>query len=403
MLLIPCPWCGERAETEFRCGGEAHIVRPRQPSALSDDAWAEYLFMRSNPKGAHVERWRHVHGCGRWFNLARDTVSDSDPGGLPDGRAAARGRQQSEAGRDLMSSHRLPRGGRIDRTRPIGFTFDGRRYQGFAGDTLASALLANGVRLVGRSFKYHRPRGIFSAGAEEPNALVQLGAGARTEPNVRATQVEIFDGLAARSQNCWPSVGFDLGEVEQPALAPLPGRVLLQDLHVAAVVLAPVRAADPARRRHGRSTARARSGPLRACARPLRRADRGRRAPRALPQRSPRVEAAHGCFWRTSRRSRADRCLSEPVDHAAHALARGDPRRASSPAGDQAPAPHDRVRLLRPQLSRAARAGERPSRPQGVAAPAAPADVEGARASGRARYRRARAAAGLRRQRLVQA
>jgi sarcosine oxidase subunit alpha len=112
-----------------------------------------------------------------------------------------------------VSSHRLPAGGRIDRTRPIGFTFDGQRYQGFAGDTLASALLANGVHLVSRSFKYHRPRGIFSAGAEEPNALVQLGAGARTEPNMRATQVEIFDGLAARSQNCWPSVGFDLGEV----------------------------------------------------------------------------------------------------------------------------------------------------------------------------------------------
>jgi sarcosine oxidase subunit alpha len=112
-----------------------------------------------------------------------------------------------------MSGHRLASGGRIDRTRPIGFTFDGRRYRGFAGDTLASALLANGVHLVGRSFKYHRPRGIFSAGAEEPNALVQLGAGARTEPNVRATQVEIFDGLTARSQNCWPSLGFDLGEV----------------------------------------------------------------------------------------------------------------------------------------------------------------------------------------------
>ena len=119
-----------------------------------------------------------------------------------------------------MNEHRLARGGRIDRTRPVGFTFDGRRYEGFAGDTLASALLANGVRLVGRSFKYHRPRGVFSAGAEEPNALVQLGAGARTEPNVRATQIEIFDGLAARSQNCWPSVGFDLGEVSN-LLSPL--------------------------------------------------------------------------------------------------------------------------------------------------------------------------------------
>jgi sarcosine oxidase subunit delta len=77
MLLIPCPLCGEREETEFRCGGEAHIARPAQPSTLSDEAWADYLFMRSNPKGMHVERWRHVHGCGRWFNVVRDTVSDT--------------------------------------------------------------------------------------------------------------------------------------------------------------------------------------------------------------------------------------------------------------------------------------------------------------------------------------
>jgi heterotetrameric sarcosine oxidase delta subunit len=76
MFLIPCPWCGERDETEFRCHGEAHIARPQQPAALSDARWADYLFMRSNPKGVHFERWRHVHGCGRWFNAARDTVSD---------------------------------------------------------------------------------------------------------------------------------------------------------------------------------------------------------------------------------------------------------------------------------------------------------------------------------------
>jgi heterotetrameric sarcosine oxidase delta subunit len=76
MLLIPCPWCGERDETEFRCHGEAHIARPKQPAALSDDQWADYLFMRSNPKSLHFERWRHLHGCGRWFNAARDTVSD---------------------------------------------------------------------------------------------------------------------------------------------------------------------------------------------------------------------------------------------------------------------------------------------------------------------------------------
>ncbi len=105
---------------------------------------------------------------------------------------------------------RLASGGRIDRARPLSFSFDGTRHQGFAGDTLASALLANGVRRVGRSFKLHRPRGIFSAGAEEPNAIVQLGSGARTVPNLRATQVELHDGLSAASVNAWPSLAFDV-------------------------------------------------------------------------------------------------------------------------------------------------------------------------------------------------
>jgi len=76
MLLITCPFCGPREETEFHCGGEAHIVRPTTPSALSDDEWADYLFMRKNPRGVHLERWRHDAGCGRWFHAARDTVSD---------------------------------------------------------------------------------------------------------------------------------------------------------------------------------------------------------------------------------------------------------------------------------------------------------------------------------------
>jgi heterotetrameric sarcosine oxidase alpha subunit len=98
----------------------------------------------------------------------------------------------------------------IDRARPLRFRFDGREYAGYAGDTLASALLANGVRLVGRSFKYHRPRGILSAGPEEPNALVELRTGARREPNTRATTVELHDGLDATSQNRWPSLAFDL-------------------------------------------------------------------------------------------------------------------------------------------------------------------------------------------------
>lgn len=101
-------------------------------------------------------------------------------------------------------------GGLIDRSATLGFTFDGKPCRGHTGDTLASALMANGVRLVGRSFKYHRPRGIFSAGSEEPSALVELRAGARREPNTRATVAELFNGLEARSQNRWPARAFDV-------------------------------------------------------------------------------------------------------------------------------------------------------------------------------------------------
>ncbi|KAF0231267.1 MAG: sarcosine oxidase subunit [Beijerinckiaceae bacterium] len=113
-----------------------------------------------------------------------------------------------------MSAFRTPAGGRIDRTKGISFTFDGRIMQGLAGDTLASALLANGVHLMGRSFKYHRPRGPISAGAEEPNALVTVSrGGGRSTPNLRATQVELYEGLVATSQNRWPSLALDIGEI----------------------------------------------------------------------------------------------------------------------------------------------------------------------------------------------
>ncbi|MAJ66492.1 MAG: sarcosine oxidase subunit alpha [Candidatus Pelagibacter sp.] len=109
----------------------------------------------------------------------------------------------------------------IDKTNRISFKFNGTKYYGFKGDTLASALLANDVHLVGRSFKYHRPRGIMTAGSEEPNAIIQLHDNtSRTEPNVRATEVEIYEGLEASSQNCWPSVNFDIGGINN-LLSPL--------------------------------------------------------------------------------------------------------------------------------------------------------------------------------------
>jgi methylglutamate dehydrogenase subunit C len=109
--------------------------------------------------------------------------------------------------------------GLIDRTKPVRFRFDGKDYAGYAGDTLASALLANDVRLVGRSFKYHRPRGVMTAGSEEPNAMVEVLEGDQQTPNVRATMQEVFEGLTARSQNRWPSLRWDAMSIND-ALAP---------------------------------------------------------------------------------------------------------------------------------------------------------------------------------------
>jgi sarcosine oxidase subunit alpha len=112
-----------------------------------------------------------------------------------------------------VTSFRLQSGGLIDRSTSLDFTFDGKRFGGHLGDTLASALMANGVQLMGRSFKYHRPRGAISAGASEPNALVELREGGRKEANTRATVIELYDGLVAKSQNRWPSLDFDIGAI----------------------------------------------------------------------------------------------------------------------------------------------------------------------------------------------
>ncbi|UCI25519.1 sarcosine oxidase subunit alpha [Mesorhizobium sp. B2-8-5] len=112
-------------------------------------------------------------------------------------------------------ANRLNNGGLIDRSAPLNFRFDSKTFSGFKGDTLASALVANGIKLVGRSFKYHRPRGILTAGSEEPNALVELRSGARREANTKATTAELYEGLEAASQNRWPSLNFDVMSVNQ--------------------------------------------------------------------------------------------------------------------------------------------------------------------------------------------
>ena len=113
-------------------------------------------------------------------------------------------------GMGKQQPNRLPRGGRIDRSQPLTFHFNNRACQGYAGDTLASALLANGIDVIGRSFKYHRPRGIMGSGMEEPNAIIQVGVGADTVPNLRATEVALYDGLTASTVRGWPGLDFDL-------------------------------------------------------------------------------------------------------------------------------------------------------------------------------------------------
>ncbi|MEK9875003.1 MAG: 2Fe-2S iron-sulfur cluster-binding protein, partial [Pelagibacteraceae bacterium] len=113
----------------------------------------------------------------------------------------------------MTQTFRLENEGLVNRSKPIDFIFNGKKYTGYEGDTLASALLANGVHLIGRSFKYHRPRGFFGAGVDEPNAKLQVTINGYSEPNINATEIELVEGLSATSQNCWPSVEFDVGAI----------------------------------------------------------------------------------------------------------------------------------------------------------------------------------------------
>ncbi|MEU9481040.1 sarcosine oxidase subunit delta family protein [Streptomyces sp. NPDC048191] len=237
MLLIPCPWCGPRDEAEFHYGGQAHVPYPENPASLTDEEWARYLFFRDNPKGPFAERWSHAAGCRRWFNAVRDTATNeilsvyrageerpatyeprplvsarpvsedeaaSGPtevqGAEPTGGTEGAALLEDGKGRGGGGDHpfRAPTGGRIDRDTPLTFTFDSTEYQGYRGDTLASALLANGVIAAATSIKLGRPRGIFSAGVEEPNAVVQIEA-PFPEPMLPATTIELYDGLVVSS------------------------------------------------------------------------------------------------------------------------------------------------------------------------------------------------------------
>ncbi|MFE3323676.1 sarcosine oxidase subunit delta family protein [Streptomyces sp. NPDC059176] len=236
MLLIPCPWCGPRDEAEFHYGGQAHVTHPEDPATLTDEEWARYLFFRDNPKGPFAERWSHTAGCRRWINVIRHTATNQvlavyrtdearpatatpeparpaflgvrcQPGATPAratpppaGQTPVLRPVRPPAARPAGSTQpfRLANGGRVARDERLTFTFDGTTYEGLRGDTLASALLANGVIQTGTSIKLGRPRGIFSAGVEEPNAVVQIEE-PFPEPMLPATAVELYEGLVASS------------------------------------------------------------------------------------------------------------------------------------------------------------------------------------------------------------
>ena len=260
-MLIPCPVCGLRDHGEFTYGGDATVVRPDVADARSPRAGPPTSTTARNPRGPHTEYWHHVHGCRSWMIVERNTETHD----------VARRRGWSgpgpDAGARLMAGYRLPRGGtRIDRTRPLRFTLRRRaRSTAFAGDTIASALLASGRTSVGRSFKYHRPRGVLRrrlGGAERAGHARPRRARPSRTPRRRSSRPP--KGLAVRSQNAWPSLGFDVGAVNG-LFAPFFAAGFYYK-----TFMGPVRARLDALRAVHPPRGRARPGELRAGPRPLR-------------------------------------------------------------------------------------------------------------------------------------
>ena len=283
------------------------------------------------------------------------------------------------------------------------FTFDGQRYRGREGDTLASALIANGVHLVGRSFKYHRPRGILSAGAEEPNALVTIERdAARKTPNVRATVQELYDGLNAHLAEPLAVARLRRRRGQRSRVADVFGRLLLQDLHVAEGGLEEhLRAEHPRGRRSWRRARQAGSRPLFVALCPLRGAGAGRRRGRhrggACGGRNRRARHPLRRAGRFRRRA-ALRDRREDRRRGWLELGAGGRRQARGDGQCPRAAAHHGVRLLRAEFRRPGRARHRPSR-RARPRPAARAAVAGPRQARGPRHRRDRAAHGVCRQR----
>ena len=303
-MLITCPYCGPRDLVEFTYQGDGNRTRP--DPASTDQAGLERLCLRPAEPGRRPPRDLAAFraAAARIWPSRRDTLTHkiSSVGFARDaGHRRSDGHRRHGAG---MSPRRDRHRRRPDRPRQdVRFTFDGKPYVGHAGDTLASALLANGVSLFGRSFKYHRPRGVLAAGIDEPNALVTVLKGDIREPNIPATLLEIHDGLTVVSQNRFPSLGLRCRRGQPAGRQADLGRLLLQDLHGAGdrpaeghAVLDVLRACSSAAPPASAAPARPGHGALRAHERLLRRAGgrlrpgradgrQGRR--RARPARHP--------------------------------------------------------------------------------------------------------------------
>ena len=254
MLLIDCPYCGPRPEIEFPYAGQAHIARPADPAATGDDEWADFLYMRTNTRGVHAERWRHAHGCGRFFNALRDTATRPDPRDLSERRSAARHRDGGRA----MTGQRTTQGGRIDRTRPVSLHL--RRPQ-LPGACRRHARLGAArqrrpsVRPLVQVSPPARHAGCRVRGAERAGDRRPRRRASHAEPARHAGRA--LRGPGRREPEPLAVPRLRSRRRQQPPVAAADFRLLLQDLHVAAIRVAPlVRAGHPAR---GRPCARAAS------------------------------------------------------------------------------------------------------------------------------------------------
>ena len=321
MLLIPCPWCGDRDETEFHYGGQAHVPYPADPARSSDAEWGAYLFVRDNPQGP-VRRalGAHARAAGAGSTCVRDTATHACWARLPDRRAAPEARMSGMRRRRPRSTARAP----------LGFTLRRRRAtRASRGDTLASALLANGVDVVGAEHPPRPPARDLRGRRARSRTRSSRSSGRRSEPMLRATEVELFDGLAARGAA--PAAARLAAPRPTPRLRPACTRTATCSSSAAG---RPGCAAADGRARTGARVILAETAPSCGRARPATAGPSARWAARARDGGRRRGAAAH-----RPRSACYDAATSSLAERRTDHLARAPPRRVARAAVARARAP----------------------------------------------------------------